>query len=291
MRPVAFDYTAPSTVAEAIQVLVDHGDDATVISGGQSLMPVLKMRMASPGILVDLRRIDELRTIRQDGGDLVIGAMATHHAVAHDPLVARHAGVLASAAATVADPQIRYRGTLGGALSHADPAGDLGPAVLALDGSIEIAGPSGTRMVTAADFFEDYFTTAVGDDEVVVAVRIPSHEGWGSHYEKFTAVAQSWSVVGVAAVLRLDGGTVAQARIGMANMGPTPVRATAAEEALVGAAVEPGALRAAASRAGEGTNPPEDAAGTAAYRRHLAGVLAGRAVLKAAGLEASGGRS
>lgn len=283
MRLPSFEHTAPTTIEDAVRALVDGGEDATVISGGQSLMPVLRMRMASPSLLVDLGKVEALREIRQDGDELVIGAMATHHTVSSDPLVRQHAGLLAQAAGQVADPQIRYRGTLGGALAHADPAGDLGPAVLALDGSIEATGPAGTRTISAADFFVDYFTTALAEDEIVTAVRIPSHEGWVSHYEKFTLVAQSWAIAGAAVALRLEGGTVAQARVGLANMGACPLRSAAAELALTGCATGDEQLLAAASSAGEGTNPPEDSAGTPEYRRHLAGVLAGRAAVAAVG--------
>lgn len=283
MRPVAFDYTAPVDVAGVVQALVDGGDDAKIIGGGQSLMPVLRMRMAAPELLVDLRKVDGLREIRQEGADLVIGAMVTHHTLANDPLVAEHAGLLAQAAATIGDPQIRYRGTIGGSLAHADPAGDLGAAVLALDGSVDIVGSGGTRRVSAADFFQDYFTTALGEDDVAVAVRIPSHAGWGSCYEKFTIVAQAWAVVAVGATVRVADGVIAEAKVAMANMGPTPLRARQAEAALAGTGLDGEALDSAASRAGEGTNPPEDSAGTPEYRRHLAGVLARRAVRSAAG--------
>lgn len=284
MRPVAFDYTAPGDVAGVVQALVDGGDDAKIISGGQSLMPVLRMRMAAPELLVDLRKVDGLREIRQEGGELVIGASVTHHTLANDPLVAEHASLLGQAAASIGDAQIRYRGTIGGALAHADPAGDLGAAVLALDGSIDIVGPDGDRRVSAADFFQDYFTTDLGEDDVAVAVRIPSHAGWGSRYEKFTVVAQAWAIVAVGATVRVADGVISEAKIAMANMGPTPLRAGGAEDALSGTRLDADSLDSAASRAGEGTSPPEDSAGTADYRRHLAGVLARRAVRSAAGV-------
>lgn len=284
MRPVAFDYTAPADVAGVVQALVDGGDDAKIISGGQSLMPVLRMRMAAPELLVDLRKVDGLREIRQEGDDLVIGAMVTHHTLASDPLVAEHAGLLAKAAASIGDPQIRYRGTIGGSLAHADPAGDLGAAVLALDGSIDVVGSAGERRVRAEDFFQDYFTTDLGEDDVVVAVRIPSHAGWGSHYEKFTIVAQAWAIVAVGATVRVADGAIAEAKVAMANMGPTPLRAAQVEAALAGAGLDGEALDSATALAGEGTSPPADSAGTPEYRRHLAGVLARRAVRAAAGL-------
>lgn len=282
MRPVEFDYAAPTSVTDAVQSLAGDEDDITVLGGGQSLMPVLRMRMADPDLVVDLGRIPELRGVREEGGELVIGAMTTHHAAANDPLIAQHAGVLGQAAASVGDPQIRYRGTIGGALAHADPAGDIAPAVLALDGVIELAGPAGARSVPAAEFFIGPFTTARSDDEILTAVRIPKHTDWGMHYEKFSLVAQSWAIVAVAAAVRIEGGAVAEARLGLSNMGSVPLRATAAERALLGQAVSDPALQEAAALAGEGTEPPEDPAGTPDYRRHLAGVLAGRAVLEAA---------
>lgn len=284
MRPVAFDYVAPESVEDAVQALVDGGEDAAVITGGQSLVPVLRMRLGAPSVLVDLRRLDGLREIRLDGETLVIGARATHHQLAGDDLVREHAGLLAQAAGSVGSAQIRYRGTIGGSLAHADPAGDIAPAVLALDGSVELTGPGGSRLVPASEFLVDYFTTAREPDEIVTAVHLPSHAGWGMHYEKFVLVAQAWSAVAVGAAVRVDGGQVAEARLAMAMMGSTALRAEAAEAALVGLSVsDADALRAAAARAGEGTNPPEDGAGTAEYRRHLAGVLAGRAVAAAVG--------
>lgn len=282
MRSIAFDYAAPTTVAEAVQALVDHGEEAKVLGGGQSLLPVLKMRMADPETLVDLGRVTGMREVREDGEDIVVGAMATHHTVAHDPLLREHAGVLAQAASLVGDPQIRYRGTVGGALAHADPAGDIAPALLALEATVEIAGPGGTRSLPVSDFLEDYFTTALGEDEVLTAIRVPRHTGWGMHYEKFTQVAQSWAVVAVAAAVRVEGGTVAEVRLGLSNMGSTALRAGAAEAALTGQPVEEAALHEAAAGAGDGTEPPSDPAGTPEYRRHLAGVLAGRAVAAAA---------
>lgn len=284
MRPVAFDYAAPATVPEVVRALVEHGDEAKLLGGGQSLLPVLKIRMADPGTIIDLGRVEGLREVREDGEDLLVGAMATHHAVARDPLVGEHAGVLARAAGSIGDPQIRYRGTIGGALAHADPAGDIAPALLALDASVEITGPDGARSMPVRDFLEDYFTTALAEDEVLTAIRVPKHTGWGMHYEKFTQVAQSWAIVAVAAVVRVQDGAVVEARLGLSNMGSTALRAERAESALVGRPLEEAALHEAAALAGEGTQPPSDPAGTPEYRRHLAGVLAGRAVARAAGV-------
>lgn len=283
MIPAAFDYHAPTSVAEALSLLAEAGDDAKLMAGGQSLLPVMKLRLAAPEVVIDLAGIEELHGIRDDGDALVIGAMTTHDAVAGDPLVAEHAALLARAAETIADPQVRHRGTFGGALVHADPAGDLPAPALALDASFRIVGPGGERTVPAAEFFVDLFTTAVGEDEVLTEVRVPKYTGWGAHYEKFVRVSQQWSIVAVAAALRLDGGSIAEARVGLTNMGSTPVRATVTEQALVGVAPSEDAVRTALAGIAEGTTPAEDLNGDAAYRTHLAGVLGRRAVLAAAG--------
>ncbi|MDQ4007893.1 MAG: xanthine dehydrogenase family protein subunit M [Actinomycetota bacterium] len=282
MIPAAFDYHAPTSVEEALRLLA-AAEDAKVLAGGQSLIPVMRLRLAAPETVVDLGRIEQLRGIREDGDALVIGAMTPHADVADSPLVHEHARLLSEAALTVADPQVRHRGTFGGSLVHADPAGDMPACALALGAEFVIAGSSGTRTVAVDDFFEDLFTTAVGEDEILVEVRVPKHTGWGGHYEKFTRVAQQWSIVAVAAAVRVEGGSIAEARVGLTNMGSTPVRARAVEEALVGQPATAEAVRAAAARAAEGTNPPSDTNGDADYRRHLASVLTGRAVLAAAG--------
>jgi aerobic carbon-monoxide dehydrogenase medium subunit len=281
--PAKFDYVKPGSVEEAITALVDGGEDAKIIAGGQSLLPVLRLRMAAPEVLVDLNRVEGLRGVREEGDDLVIGAMTTHDTMTRDPLVRRHALVLALAEETVADPQVRHRGTFGGALVHADPAGDVPAPVLALDATMVIAGADGRRSVPAADFFEDLFTTAVGEGELLVEVRVPKHTGWGAAYEKFTRISHAWSMVGVAAAVRVEGGTIAEAKVGLTNMGSVPIRARAVEAALVGQPATEDAVRRAAAAAAEGTNPPTDANADADYRRHLARVLTGRAVLAAAG--------
>jgi carbon-monoxide dehydrogenase medium subunit len=281
MIPVAFDYVAPSSVEEALTALAEVGDEGKVMGGGQSLLPVLRMRLNAPETIVDLSRIEGLRGISEDGDHLVIGAMTTHHEVATNPLVREHAAVLAEAAATVADPQIRHRGTLGGALVHADPAGDLGAPVLALDAELVVVGPGGERRVPASEFFTGLFETAVGDGELLTAIRIPKHTGWGGAYEKFVRVSHQWSIVAVAAVVKGGGGTVEQAKIGLTNMGSTPLRAAAAEAALAGTSGD--GIAAAAGKAAEGTDPPSDLNGDSAYRTHLAGVLTRRAVQRALG--------
>jgi len=282
MIPAQFDYHAPTSVEEALQLLRDS-EDAKVLAGGQSLIPVLRLRLAAPATIIDLGRIDALRGVRDDGEAIVIGAMTPHHEVADHPLVREHALLLALATGTVADPQVRHRGTFGGALVHADPAGDLLAPALALGAQMVIQGGAGSRTVDASDFFQDLFTTAVGEDELLTEVRVPKHTGWGAQYEKFTRVAQQWSIVAVAATVRVEGGTIAEARVALTNMGSTPVRATAVEQALVGSAPTQEAVRAAAASAAEGTQPPSDTNGDADYRRHLATVLTARAVLAATG--------
>ena len=283
MIPAQFDYLAPTSVEEALAALAEHGDDAKIIAGGQSLLPVLRMRLNAPELVIDLGRIDSLRGIRDDGDALVIGAMTTHHDVRTSDLVREHAGVIARATDQLADEQIRHRGTFGGALAHADPAGDLGAPALALGAEFVIAGGGGTRTVAAGDFFVDLFETAIGEDEILTEVRIPKHTGWGACYEKFVRVKHQWPIVAVAATVRLDGDTIAEARVGLTNMGSTPVRATAVEDALTGVAANEDAVRPAAERAAEGTQPPSDLNGDSDYRRHLATVLTRRAVLAAAG--------
>jgi carbon-monoxide dehydrogenase medium subunit len=281
--PAKFDYVKPGSVEEAVTALVEGGEDAKIIAGGQSLLPVLRLRLAAPSLLVDLGGIAELKGIRDDGDGIVIGAMTPYFELLGDNLVQEHVALLAQATHTVADNQVRHRGTLGGALAHADPAGDLGAPALALDAVMTIAGQSGTRTVSAADFFVDYFTTALGEGEILTAIRFPKYTGWGSHYEKFNRTAQAWSMCAVAAAVRVEGGSIAEARVGLTNMGTTPIRATGVEQALVGQPATAEAIRAAAEHAIEGTAAPSDADAASDYREHLAKVLTGRAVLAAVG--------
>ncbi len=284
MIPASFDYLAPTSVADAIAALVEHGDEAKVLAGGQSLLPILRMRLNAPSIVIDLGKIAELQGICEEGDELVIGAMTTYTDVLASDAVSTHAALLSKAIATVADPQIRHRGTIGGALVHADPAGDVGAPALALGARYVIAGSGGaTRTVEADDFFEDLFTTAVGEGELLTQIRVPKHTGWGAHYEKFVRVSHQWSIVGIAATVRSEGGTIAEARVGLTNMGSTPLRAKAVEEALVGQPATDEAVRAAVASVADGTNPPSDLNGDADYRKHLASVLTRRAVLAAAG--------
>lgn len=283
MIPAAFDYVAPTTVEEALGALAEHGDDAKILAGGQSLLPVLRMRLNAPEVVIDLGRIDSLRGVRDDGDAVVIGAMTPHSDVGSDALVREHALLITKAVEHLADAQVRHRGTFGGALAHADPAGDLGAPALALGAQFVIAGSGGTRTVEAGDFFVDLFETAIGDDEILTEVRIPKHTGWGAAHEKFVRIAHQWPIVAVAAAVKVEGGTIIEARVGLANMGATPIRARGVEEALTGQPATDDAVRAAAARAAEGADPPTDLNGSANYRRHLATVLTRRAVLAAAG--------
>ncbi len=284
MIPAAFDYESPGSVDEAISMMAGAaGRDVKVLAGGQSLLPVLRMRMAAPELVIDLGRIAELRGVREDGDVIAIGAMTTHDDVTRERLIRQHAMLLSMAAQTVADPQVRHRGTFGGSLAHGDPAGDMPAAALALDAEMVIAGPNGRRTVPASGFFTDLFTTAIGDGELLVEIRMPKHTGWGAHYEKFNITAQAWSIVAVAAAIRTEGGSIAQAKVALSNMGLVPLRATAVEQALIGRPATAEAIRDAAMRAAEGTSPMTDANADEDYRRHLATVLTGRAVLAAAG--------
>lgn len=283
MIPAAFDYLAPTTVDEVVAALVEHGDGAKVLAGGHSLLPLMRLRFAVPSVVVDIGRVEELRGVRDGGDHLVIGAGTTHHEIVHDPLVRQHCCLLAEATATVGDAQVRHRGTIGGATAHGDPAGDLPATVSALGATFVAQGPGGRRDISAADFFQGYLETALAPDEVLVEVRIPKCGDWGYAYEKFGRVAQAWAIVGVAALVRRENGSVAEARIGLTNMGAVPVRATAAEEALAGVDRSDDAIRAACQHAADGTSPPADLSGQPDYRQHLARVLAARAVARAAG--------
>jgi carbon-monoxide dehydrogenase medium subunit len=283
--PAAFDYVRAGSVDEAVAALVAGGEEAKVLAGGQSLMPLLRTRLASPSVLVDCSRVEGMRGVSDAGDALVIGASTTHHEVMHDALVRQHAPLVATATETVADPAIRHRGTFGGSLAHADPAGDLPTVAVALGFEMEAAGPGGRRTISAADFFVDYFTSALAPDEVLVSVRVPKlGDGWGFDYQKFHRSAQAWAMVGVAAAVRRSNGSIAEARIGLTNMGATPLRAAAVEAALAGADASADAVAGAAASAADGTHPTSDIHAKADYREHLARVLTRRAVASAAGL-------
>ena len=282
MIPATFGYTRASTIDDAVAALASS-DDAKVLGGGQSLLPVLRLRLNAPELVVDCSGIDEIKSIDGSGDSVVIGSGATHHAVMNDSAVTSSVPLLAQATATVADPQIRHRGTVGGALAHADPRADQPPVALALDAEFTIAGPGGRRTVPAAEFFVGPFETAVGEDELLVSASFPKYDGWGSHYEKFNRTAQAWSIVGVGAAVRMDSGSIAEARIGLANVGGTPMRATATEQALVGAS-SMAEIEAACAQAADGLEPFADEDADVEFRKHLVTVLTKRAVATAAGI-------
>ena len=282
MIPATFGYTRASTIDDAVAALASS-DDAKVLGGGQSLLPVLRLRLNAPELVVDCSGIDEIKSIDGSGDRVVIGSGATHHAVMNDPAVTSSVPLLAQATATVADPQIRHRGTVGGALAHADPRADQPPVALALDAEFTIAGPGGRRTVPAAEFFVGPFETAVGEDEPLVSASFPKYDGWGSHYEKFNRTAQAWSIVGVGAAVRMDSGSIAEARIGLANVGGTPMRASATEQALVGAS-SMAEIEAACAQAADGLEPFADEDADVEFRKHLVRVLTKRAVARAAGI-------
>ncbi|MBA2317650.1 MAG: xanthine dehydrogenase family protein subunit M [Euzebyales bacterium] len=283
MIPAPFDYVRADSIADAITALGEHGDDAKVLAGGHSLLPLMKLRLAYPSVLIDIGRIADLRGVSDAGDELVIGATTTHYQVVTDPLVGQHCGLLAEATAMVGDPQVRHRGTIGGALAHADAAGDLPAIALALEATLVVEGPDGRRSIPAAEFFVDYLETAMEPDELLVHVRVPKSGGtWGYAYEKFNRVAQAWAIVGAAAMVRRDNGAIAEARVGLTHMGTVPLRATATEQALSGADASADRIAEAAHHAADGTSPPADLNAQADYRRHLARVLTRRALVRAA---------
>jgi len=283
MIPPAFDYVRATSVDEAVGALAASGEDAKVLAGGQSLLPLLRLRLAYPTVLVDIGGVEDMRGVRDDGDAIVIGAATKHADVISDPLVREHAPLVVLATQTVADRQVRHRGTFGGSLAHADPAGDLPAVATALDAQFVVAGGGGRRTVAASEFFVDYLQTAMQPDEILVEVRVPKlGDGWGYHYEKFHRVAQAWAIVGVAAAVKRSNGSIAEARVGLTNMGPRPVRASTVEQALAGTSLDEAAVVAATANADDGCDPPSDLGGQADYRRHLVRVLTRRAVLAAA---------
>ena len=279
MIPPEFDYVSPESLDEAVAALADGGEDAKLLAGGHSLIPLMKLRLAVPSLLVDLRRVPGLRSIEREDGVVRIGAL-TRHA---DLQTRDDVGVWAKAARQIADQQVRNRGTIGGSLAHGDSASDLPTVLLATEGTVTLRGAGGaTREVAAADLFQEYLTTAVEPGEVLTEVRVPALDGWGSAYLKFTRRAEDWAMVGVCALVqRGDDGNCADVRIGLTNMGSTPLRARAAEDALRGQPLTAEAITAAAERAADGTDPPGDLNASADYKRHLARVLTRRALEKA----------
>ncbi len=279
MIPAAFEYRAPESLEEVIRELQENGEDAKLLAGGHSLIPLMKLRLAAPSLLVDLRKVPGLHSVQRQDGDWRIGAMTPHAVLEHSPEL----GVVSTVAATIADPQVRNRGTIGGSLAHGDPASDLPAAMLITEADVTLQGPGGQRTVAAADLFEDYLTTAVGEHEVLTEIRVPVLEGYGHGYQKFNRRSEDWAMVAVSAVLKVSGGTCEDVRIGLTNMGSVPMRATAVEDALRGQELNAETIAAAAQHAADGTNPPADLNASADYKRHLARVMCRRALEQAAG--------
>ena len=281
MIPAEFDYVVPESLEAALGALREGGEDAKVLAGGHSLLPLMKLRLAAPTLLVDLRRVPGLAGIERANGEFRIGAMTCHHDVAANPEL----GLAATAAATIADQQVRNRGTLGGSVAHGDPASDMPAVLLAAEATITIRGEGGEREVAAADFFVDYLTTAVADGEIVTAIRMPALDGYGHAYQKFNRRREDWAMVAVCALVKRAGdGSCEDVRIGLTHMASVPLRARAAESALRGQPLDAERIAAAAEQAAEGTDPPGDLNATPEYKRHLARVLCRRALSEAAGL-------
>ncbi|MCC6225218.1 MAG: xanthine dehydrogenase family protein subunit M [Microthrixaceae bacterium] len=268
MIPAAFAYHRPETVDETVALLSELGDEATVLAGGQSLLPMMKLRLAAPEAVIDIGRVPDLRFVREGKGHLVIGALTRHHDLERDPLVGKRCPLLGEVAKKVGDPQIRHRGTFGGTLAHGDPAADLPAVAVALDATIVVVGPQGRREIPASALYRSYFETSIAADELIVEVRIPFTEGAGG-YEKFTRQAQDWATVGVLAAR--CGGTI---RVALVSMGHTTLRAGAVELALAGGA----SIDEAAALAAVGTAPVEDLRAGVEYREHLCRVLTRRAL-------------
>jgi carbon-monoxide dehydrogenase medium subunit len=280
MIPAEFDYTAPDTLDDAIKALADGGEDAKLLAGGHSLLPLMKLRLAAPSLLVDLRKVPGLHGIQREDGTWRIGALTPHTDLEHLPDL----GVISVAAGTIADPQVRNRGTIGGSLAHGDPASDLPAVLLITEGTVTLTGSGGQRTVAAGDLFQDYMQTAVGPDEVLTEVRVPALDGWGFGYHKFNRRSEDWAMVAVSAVVKKSGDTVEDVRVGLTNMGSVPLRASAVEDALRGQPATADSIAKAAEQADEGTSPPADLNASTEYKRHLARVLCRRALTDAAGL-------
>ena len=279
MIPAEFDYVAPASIDEALTALNEGGEDAKLIAGGHSLLPLMKLRLAAPTLLVDLRKVPGLSGITRANGGWTIGAMTPHAAMQRESGL----GLVAQVASTIADPQVRHRGTIGGSLAHGDPAADQLAVLLACEGSVVVRGAGGEREIAAADLFEDYLTTAVGDGEILTEVRWPAMDGYGFGYEKFNRRREDWTMVAVSALVKKGAdGSCEDVRIGLTHMSSVPLRATAAEAALRGQPLTAESIAAAAEQAAEGTDPPADLNASEVYKRHLARVLCRRALEAAA---------
>ncbi len=273
MIPASFDYTRASSAEEAIATLTEHGDEAKLLAGGMSLLPLMKLRLATPTVLVDVGRLRELSYVRDDGDHVAIGALTRHRDLEISDLLGRLCEPLRAVAAEVGDNQVRHRGTIGGSVAHGDPASDLPAALLALDASLVVRGPQGQRTIPAAEFFRGFLETALAPDELLTEVRVAKVPGARVSYQKFNRRAQDWAIVGALAV-RDDRTT----RVALVNMGTTPLRAHGVEEALAAGS----SVADAAERAPEGTEPSADLNATVAFREHLARVLVRRALEAAA---------
>jgi carbon-monoxide dehydrogenase medium subunit len=279
MIPAEFDYTAPESLQDAINALVEGGEDAKLLAGGHSLVPLMKLRLAAPSLLVDLRKVPGLHGVERQNGHWRIGALTPHAVLERSPEL----GVVSQVAGTIADPQVRNRGTIGGSLAHGDSASDLPAAMLITGAEVTLQGQGGQRTVAAGDLFQDYLTTAVAADEVMTEIRVPALDGWGYGYQKFNRRSEDWAMVGVCAVLKVSDGTCEDVRVGLTNMASVPLRATAVEEALRGQELTAESIARAAEQAADGTNPPSDLNASAEYKRHLARVLCRRALQEALG--------
>lgn len=274
MIPAAFDYVLAGSAEEAISLITEHGEDAKFLAGGHSLIPLMKLRLAQPTVLVDIGRITDLSYINDGGDHLAIGALTRHMDVETSDIVREHVPLLAHAASHVGDPQVRHRGTIGGSIAHADPASDLPAVTLALGATYVVQGANGTREIASGDFFEGFLTSALAPDEMLTEIRVPKMNGAGWSFQKFQRRAQDWAIVGVAAWQGSNG-----AGVGLVNMGSVPILATAVTDALAaGASIDD-----AAEQANEGTDPQADISASIEYRRHLAKVLVKRALTEAAG--------
>jgi carbon-monoxide dehydrogenase medium subunit len=272
MIPAPFEYRRVDTVDEAIQALSD-GPDAKLLAGGHSLLPLMKLRLARPSLLVDISRLEDLKYVKEDGDRVAIGALTRHHDVANSEVLQELCPIVSYAAGEIGDPQVRHVGTIGGSVAHADPASDMPSVLLALDAEMEVRGPGGVRNVGAGDFFKGLFEPDLATDEVLTEIRVPKTAGRGWSYLKFHRRAQDWALVGVAALAQNGAGP----SVALTNMADRPVRAAGVEEALVGGA-DPAA---ASERAAEGTSPPSDAFASAEYRGELVKVLVRRAIEEA----------
>jgi carbon-monoxide dehydrogenase medium subunit len=273
MIPAEFEYTAPESLQDAIGALADGGEDAKLIAGGHSLIPMMKLRLAAPSLLVDLRKVPGLHGVERQNGHWRVGALTTHSVLQTSDL-----GVVSLVAGTIADMQVRNRGTIGGSLAHGDAASDLPAAMVITEAEVTLQGPDGQRSVAAADLFKGYMTTAVGALEVLTEIRIPALDGWSYGHQKFNRRSEDWAMVGVCVVVKAVDGVCEDVRVGLTHMGSVPLRATACEEALRGQELSAENIAAAAQQAAEGTNPPTDLNASVDYKRHLVRVLTRRAI-------------